>query len=415
MRAILILDMSYTLKMFRERHLEQALKSRSLGGYFGRVISVHPLAGLFESKDKRFGDPVITQLDDSHLFVEGKIGVSRMLCFVAPLNFLLAQIKLARLLIKMSRQAKVDVVRIGDPYYLGLMGLFLARRMGVPLAIRVCYRYDEIFRVTGRPVMPRLFGFRWIEKMVERFVFKRCDLIAGANEDNMRYALENGARADIATVFRYGNLIHEDHWQEPRMRSGGDKELAALGIKDDKILATVSRLEPMKNVEDAIRVFSELIRRGYRIKGLIIGDGTLRRELEDLAAGLDAGNAVIFAGNRTQEWIAAVLPRVEAIVSPHMGRALAEAALAGVPIAAYDHDWQREVVVDGQTGYLAPDKDWKALSDKAEEILTDPVAGKRMGANAREKILKMMDPERLKIHEQNEYSRLLERFSAKIR
>lgn len=411
MKAILILDMSYTLQMFRERQLEQALESRKLGGYFGKVISVHPLAGLFEAKDKRFGDPVITKLDESHVFVEGKIGVSRIWRFMPPLNFLLAQIRLVRLLIGMSRKAKVDLVRIGDPYYLGLMGLFLARIMKVPLVIRVCFRYDEIFRITGKPVMPRLFGFRWIEKVVERFVFKRCDLIAGVNEDNMRYALENGGRADVATVFRYGNLIHANHWQESNIRAGADTELAELGLKNETFVATVARLEPIKCVEDVVRVVAELIRRGHRVKSLIIGDGTLREELESLASTLGVKNAVIFAGNRSQEWIAAILPRATAIISPHMGRALTEAALAGVPIVAYDYDWQREVVVNGQTGYLVSNKDWVGLADRLENILSDPVGGKKMGENAREKVLKMMDPERLELHEQNEYSKLFQRFS----
>jgi glycosyltransferase involved in cell wall biosynthesis len=403
--------MSYTLKMFKERQLEQALESRKLGGYFGRIISVHPLAGLFESGDGRFGEPVITQLDQSHVFVEGKIGASRIWRFIPPLNFLLAQIRLVRLLLEMAREAKVEVVRIGDPYYLGLMGLVLARLMKVPLAIRVGFRFDEIVRVTGKPVMPRLFRFRWVEKVVERFVFSRCDLIAGANEDNMRYALENGGRSDVATIFRYGNLIHANHWQELNIRENADKILAEHGLLDEKFVITVARLDPVKCVEDAIRTVAELIRRGHRVKGLIVGDGILRKELERLATTLGVGNAVIFAGNRTQEWLATVLPRATVILSPHMGRALTEAALAGVPIVAYDYDWQREIVVNGQTGYLVSNKDWMGLSDKTEYLLTHLASGKKMGMNAREKVLEMMNPESLERHEQNEYSKLLKRFS----
>ena len=411
MRTILVLDMSYTLKMFRERQLEQALESRKVGGYFGKVISVHPLAGLFESGDERFGAPVIITLDDSHVFIEGKVGVSRRWNVIPPLNFLLSQIRLIRLLHRMAREANVNVVRIGDPYYLGLMGLLLGRLMRVPLVVRVCFRYDQIFQVTGKPVMARFFGFRWIEKVVERFVFKRCDLIAGANEDNMRYALENGGCSDIATVFRYGNLIHAAHWQEPNKRPSANTKLAELGLTDEKLLVTVARLDPMKCVEDVVRVVAELIRRGHKVKGLIIGDGALREDLKALAVKLKVENSVIFAGNRSQEWIATVLPRAAVIISPHMGRALTEAALAGVPIVAYDYDWQREVVEDGQTGYLVVHKDWMGLSDKAESLLRDSDNGKKMGENVRKKMLAMMDPEKLELHEQNEYSKMLKKFS----
>ena len=226
MKTLFVLDMTFTLKMFRERQLEQALESLKLGGYFNKVISVHPLAGLFELGNGRFGEPVITQLDESLVFIEGKIGISKIWRFMPPLNFLLAQLKLVRLLIRMGRASRVDVIRIGDPYYLGLLGLFLARFLRVPLAIRVGFRYDEIFLVTGKPVNSRLFFFRWVEKLVERFIFARCDLIAGANEDNMRYALENGGDSKVATIFRYGNLIHPNHWLNPNTRESADEILA---------------------------------------------------------------------------------------------------------------------------------------------------------------------------------------------
>jgi glycosyltransferase involved in cell wall biosynthesis len=413
MKSILILDTSYTLKMFRERQLEQALESRKLGDYFSRVISVHPLAGLFQSGGEEFGKPVITRLDDSHVFVEGKISDSPIWSFIPPLNFIFAQIRLVRLLLKMGRDAKVDVVRIGDPYYLGLMGLLLARLLKVPLVIRVGFRFDEIVRATGKPVMQRLFRFRRIEKIVERFVFPRCDLIAGANEDNMLYAVENGGRSDVATIFRYGNLIHSSHWQEPNNRESAENYLAQLGILGEQFAVTVARLEPMKYVEDAIRVVAELVRRGHNMKLLLVGDGVLRSELEDLSTKLGVRNYVIFAGYRTQEWLAAVLPKAVVILSPHMGRALTEAALAGVPIVAFDYDWQREVVVDRETGFLVPHKDWMRLSDKTEFILLHPDDGRRMGNAVRQKILEMMNPERLDMHEQNEYSKLFKRFPSK--
>jgi glycosyltransferase involved in cell wall biosynthesis len=409
MKSILILDMSYTLEMFRERQLAQALESRKLSGYFSRVISVHPFAGLFESGGDRFGEPVITQLDDSHMFIEGKIGLSRLCSFIPPLNFMLAQIKLIFLLLKLTRRTKVDVIRIGDPYYLGLFGLLLKKLINVPLVIRVGFRYDDIYKVTRSPVNPRLFRYRWIEKIIERFVFPRCDLIAGANEDNMHYALENGGRSDVTTIFRYGNLIHPNHWQEPNSRQGSEYHLKELGLLGQQFAVTVARLEPMKYVEDALRAFAEIIHRGHNLKWLLVGDGALRNELENLATKLDIGNSVIFAGNRTQEWLASVLPNAVVTLSPHMGRALTEVALAGVPVVAYDYDWQREIVVDEETGFLVPHKEWMGLADKTELILIHPHDGKRMGKNIRQKVLEMMNPEKLDWHEKNEYSKMFER------
>ena len=252
--------MSFTLKMFRERHLEQALESRKLDGYFNHVISVHPLSGLFESGDNQFGDPVVTRLDDKHVFVEGKIGVSPKLSFLPPLNLILAQIRLIKLLLKIARNngnAKVDVVRIGDPYYLGLMGWLLSRLLKVPLVIRVCFNYDLLYKTAKKPVFPRLFGFRFIEKLIERFVFPRCALIAGANQNNLDYGIANGGAPEKGVVFRYGNLIYPKHFTEPSTRTEGKILLREIGIEGD-FITTVSRLEEMKQPEHNLLVLKKL-------------------------------------------------------------------------------------------------------------------------------------------------------------
>jgi len=410
MRGIIVIDTSYTLKMYLDRQLEQALKSRELSGYFSRVISVHPFGGLLDTGDEQFGKPVFTRLSDSHVFVEGKIGFSKRLRFLPPINFLFAQLELAYFILRMAWKIKVDVIRIGDPYYLGILGLMLASLLKVPLAIRVGGRYDDIVRASGRPIMPRLFMYRWIEKVVERYVFPRCDLIAGANEDNLNYAFENGGRPEVATIFRYGNLIHPYHWIDPAGRPAADQILDQLSLSNQTFALTVARLEPGKFVEHTLLIVAELIRRGHNIKLLLVGNGQLRNDLENLAYELKIMNSVIFSGYQNQEWLASVLPRASLILSPQMGRALVEVALAGRPIAAYDYDWQREIIVDGETGFLVPHKDWMGLSDKAEYILLHPEVSKKLGDNVRNKVFQMMNPVQLEKVEQIEYSKMFARF-----
>lgn len=405
MKAILILDMSFTLRMYRERQLEQALDSRKLGGYFGKVISVHPLAGLFEKGDARYGKPAVTALDDGHVFVEGKIGVSKWLAFLPPLNLFLAQLHLLRLLLKLSAETGVTVIRVGDPYYLGLMGWLLSRLLQVPLAIRACFDYDLLYATTGKPVFPRLFGFRWIEKWIERFVFPRCDLVAGANQNNLNYAIANGAVAERGVVFRYGNLIHAQHFTAPEFRTGGSARLAEVGGSGD-ILMTVSRLEAMKQPDQNLLVLKALRDAGYDVNFLFVGDGSQRGRLEALAQDLGLNGHVFFAGNRSQEWIAAVLPLARLVLSPHMGRALTEACLAGAPIVAYDYDWQGEIIRSGETGELVPNGDWEEMASRAARLLDDPDRARRLGQNARRRALEMMDPKALNDIEIKAYNAL---------
>lgn len=406
-RAIMFFDMSFTLPMFRERQLHQALESRKLGGYFGNVISVHPLSGLFEKKDeKRFGAPSVTMLDDGHWFVEGTIGVSPYLAWLPPINLLLAQARLFALLLRLAREANVNVIRIGDPYYLGIFGWLLSRLLGVPLVLRACFDYDLLHAASGKAVFPKLFRFRFIEKKIERFVLPRCDMVAGANQNNLDYAVANGALRERGVVFRYGNLIHPIHFSEPGTRGDVTQLREELGLHGD-FLMTVSRLEKMKQPEGNLYALRELREAGQDVTFLFVGDGSMRKELEVLAGRLGVLDQVRFAGNRSQEVIANLLPHARLVLSPHMGRGLTEACLAGAPIVAYDYDWQGEIIHNGETGELVQNGNWQQMAERALWLLENPDEAARRGSAARRLALEMMSPEKLDRHEIDAYENLL--------
>ena len=404
-RAILVLDMSFTLEMYRERQLNQALESRKLGGYFSKVISVHPLAGLFEPGESRFGAPVLTQLDEGHLFISGTVGVSRLLNWLPPLNLILAQARLISLMYRLGRDSRVDVIRIGDPYYLGLLGLVLAKLLSVPLTIRACFDYDLLFKTSRKAVFPKLFRFRFVEKWIERFVFPRCDLVAGANQNNLDYAIANGALRERGIIFRYGNLIHPAHFTGPETRGDIEQIRDELQLHGSFML-TICRLEKMKQPEQNLYALRELRRAGHDIGFVFIGDGALLNQLEQMAKEMGLSDAVIFAGNRPQEWIAAILPHAKVVLSPHMGRALTEACLAGVPIVAYDYDWQGEIIRGEETGELVPDGDWSQRANKAQRLLEDRSYAIGLGSAARRLALDMMSPGNLSQHEIQAYENL---------
>tara|TARA_A100001011_G_scaffold372706_1_gene431399 strand:+ start:219 stop:1457 length:1239 start_codon:yes stop_codon:yes gene_type:complete len=407
-KNLITFDMSFTYKIIKERNLYAALESRSLDDYFTKVISVHPLSGLFEVSSERYGMPNIINIAPNHIFIEGKVGLTRWLAWIPPLNFIIAQFFLINKLINISKKEKVSVIKIGDPYYLGIIGLIMKFFLKVPLVIRVCARYDDIHKKTGNAIMPNLFRFRWIEKKIERIVFKRCDLTAGANEDNMKYGIENGAPEEKCTLFRYGNLLDPLHWIDPTKRNNADAQIDDLGLKNKKFLTTISRLETSKYIEHVIFTVQELRNRQIDVYALIIGDGSHRKEFENLAISKGISDYIKFAGSCKQEFIANILPRSSVILSPHMGRGLTEAALSGVPIVGYDYDWQREVIINNKTGYLIEHENWMAMSDAVEYLLSNQNIADKLGKNARDHIAQMMNPEKLNTHEKNSYSSIIE-------
>jgi glycosyltransferase involved in cell wall biosynthesis len=254
---------------------------------------------------------------------------------------------------------------------------------------------------------PRLSRSRRVEKIIERFVFPRADLVAGANQDNLDFALANGARTERATLFRYGNLVDPRHFAEPTDRGSSESVLRQLGVEPGKFLLYVGRLEPIKQPDHVIGVLAEVRSHGFDVKAVLAGDGTMRETLARQADELGIADHVIFAGNLDQGTLAQLFPVTAAVVSPHTGRALSEAALGAAPIVAYDVDWQGELIQTGQTGILVPHDDVAGMADAATAMLADPERARSLGRAVRFRALEMLDPEALDEHERSEYRKLL--------
>jgi glycosyltransferase involved in cell wall biosynthesis len=409
-RKLLVLDTSYAYEAIVARGLETSVTCRDLDGFFEHVWTVHPFASLVtEGETTRFGAPDVHALAAAHTFIDGKIGRFAALHPFMRLNFFLEQSRLFVRLATLIRNEKISAIRAGDPLYCGLFGLCLARASGIPLVVRVGSNLDKIHAATGQLAMPRLLPSRELERWVIRLVLTRADLVAAPNQDNLDFALANGARPDRTTLFRYGNLIDKRHLAAPETRDAG-AILAELWPEPQRFILHIGRLEPVKCPDDVLRVIAELRQRGHDLKAVLVGDGRMRAELGQLAVALGVEAHVTFCGNRDQEWLARIIPLAAAVVSPLTGRALAEAAFGGAPIVAYDLDWQRELVRTDETGILVPARDWRAMADGVERFLGDPAYARRMGDAARRRAQALLEPAALDEHDRAAYTSLFRRF-----
>jgi glycosyltransferase involved in cell wall biosynthesis len=391
---MLVFDSAYTHKIMVERRVEAIVTGRDLGGYFEHVWTCHPVASLLEPEGSadRFGRPVLHALAPRHTLIEGRIGRYPWLAWFPILNFLLAQADLLRLLLRIVDKEGIRIVRGEDPHYNGLLGLLVARLRKLPLMIGVWGNPGAIRAVTGAPLTPRLFRKVGVEEAVERFVLRRADRVMAQNEDNRLFVIGTGVPRERTEIFRFGNLLHPAHFADPATRGDGEAELAALGAAGKDTLLIISRLQKLKLVHHVIEAMSLLKARGRSVSALFVGDGPFREEMERLAVERDVAGDVVFCGNRRQDWLARLIPTVSAVVSPLTGRAMAEAALGGAPVAAYDIDWHSELIEAGETGELVPYLDHLGLADAIERLLADPARARRMGAALRAKALAMLDP-----------------------
>ena len=117
---------------------------------------------------------------------------------------------------------------------------------------------------------------------------------------------------------------------------------------------------------------------------MILGDGELRAELEQLSRTLGVADAVTFAGwsREVADWYAA--SDIVAGTSDNEGTPLAliEAAASGRPVVATRVGGVADVVEDGETGLLVAPNDEEALANGLVELTRHSDLRVRMGASA---------------------------------
>lgn len=398
---LIVIQSAYTYKTLCDRSLLDFALSKDLCGFFDTVYTIHPAATVeFDVNLKdRYGKIATHIHSPVHIFIEAKFGRYWLLRKFPLLNFFLSQINLAYHLIKLCWKEEDLLIRAEDCRYNGLLGFLLTRINHLPLILASWGNPDSIRKYTGRPLQPRVFKSVKLEASCERFLLKRSDYVLVQNEDNFNYAVLYGAKKENVKYFRLGNAIFPGHFVEPEHRKLSLEEQVKISHKGYKV-CTVSRLEKLKIVDHTLKSFKE-ISKLIDSQLYIFGDGSERSSLKDFAREIGLENRIHFLGNVDQETLARLLPQMDLVFSPSMGRALTEVALAKLPIVAYDTDCHPEIVKTGETGILVKYFDFKAMADAGGWILKNKQEAKRLGEAARAWALELMDPEKL-IREQQQ-------------
>ncbi|SNB46133.1 glycosyltransferase [Geobacter sp. DSM 9736] len=203
---------------------------------------------------------------------------------------------------------------------------------------------------------------------------------------------------DIAR-FNFG-----DTGQARRVRSD-------FGVADDAVLfCSIGRLEQQKGYEYLLSAMQQLVARHPHVKLLLIGDGTLLRELKTLALQLGIEGQVIFAGARSDipELLSASDIYVNSSLFEGLPFSILEAMAAGLPIIATGVDGNREIVVDGETGVLVRPRDPDNLAQEMRNLVEAPERRAAIGRNARELVVRQYSQESMFRETENLYRRLTE-------
>jgi len=164
---------------------------------------------------------------------------------------------------------------------------------------------------------------------------------------------------------------------------------AQLGLSaGERVVAVVATFKTQKGHRYLIEAARTLANEFPNARYLLIGDGELRSDIERqiAAAGLEAPFRLLGTRSDVPELLAAADLFVLPSLWEGLPMALIEAMAAGLPVVATDVSGTRGVMLDGETGLLAPPGDAAALARAIAALLAEPERAARMGAAGRRRV-----------------------------
>lgn len=159
-------------------------------------------------------------------------------------------------------------------------------------------------------------------------------------------------------------------------------------------LLFIGRLVPEKGVAELLDALS-ISQTPARVD--IVGDGVLRRRLEERAAALGLQDRVTFLGVRDRTWISANATAYEALVAPFRrgpdgsqdtGPLVVKEAMAmALPVITSRFMGMKQTVTE-DTGFLAEPGDPQSLAEQIDALFAlEPIARRAMGARGRARLM----------------------------
>jgi glycosyltransferase involved in cell wall biosynthesis len=195
---------------------------------------------------------------------------------------------------------------------------------------------------------------------------------------------------DIATILRLDYEVQADRLCV--IPNGFDsnlflKQKFPLNSSLRNEIVTVANLRPEKDVPTLLRAFSLVKKKVPDARLVVIGDGPMRKFLQDLCLELGLSDSVSFKGHMRQVSVFAEITLAKCFVlsSTEEGfpTVIVEAMFAGTPIVATRVGGVPEIIQNGRNGFLVPKNSPKELSDAILEIILDDGLQARMSDEGR--------------------------------
>ncbi|MGC8120152.1 glycosyltransferase [Marinobacter sp. VGCF2001] len=320
----------------------------------------------------------LEQLEDSTLIVapryrdqpeqeQAVVRVPSLLAMGAKREFRLANIFLARVR-KRVRAFRPDVIHLHHPFWLGSLGLFMARQLRIPAIYTYHTRLEHYAHFV--PLPGALFRNLISHALIKRFA-NRCDGVIVPTYSTEEYLRMIGV---TTPTFVQPTGIEFERFQA--VESSDVAQLRSeLGLTDEKVFISVARLSNEKNIDFMIEAMDQLRRESeVPFRFLMIGDGHQRDRLQAKIDDLELGSHFTLVGAVQPDDMALWYNLGDAFLfaskSETQGMVILEAMSAGLPVVAVRSSGIEDVVRDGLNGFKTPENQARWL-ERTRQLLED--------------------------------------------
>jgi glycosyltransferase involved in cell wall biosynthesis len=264
---------------------------------------------------------------------------------------------------------------------------------GGAIAAAACPRLPLVVSLHGSDVY--VAERSMIARRVARSVFQHAGWVTACSEDLRVRAVALGAAQERSETIPYG--VDADRFR-PNVEARA-RIRAQVGIREgDPLLFAAGRFVRKKGFEYLIDAVARLAPKWPALRLVIGGAGDLERELQERAARERVAGQVIFPGVLSQDAVADYLAAADLAVVPSvrddagnvdgLPNVVMEALASGTPLVATTAGGIAAVAHHDVNAVLVAERDVVGLADTFDRLLSAPAARARLGARAREDVLR---------------------------
>lgn len=227
------------------------------------------------------------------------------------------------------------------------------------------------------------FLARYIYIFLERFAARFSDKLIVVSGFDKGKGLKNRIGDNSKYALIYYGILFENFGGSEYNINNIRRELRLRS--DDLLIGMISCLKPQKAPQDFIKLAYLINKNIPGLKFILIGDGILRKRIEDLIAGYRLKNQVLLLGWRRD--IPEILSAIDifALTSLWEGLPIAvlEAMASAKPVVVTDTGGIREIIFENKTGFMVKPGDINSMAEKLKLLLNSAKLREKIGLDAR--------------------------------